>query len=216
MLRAAVAAALALPWAACSPEPAPRGPETFKPLPAHSPEEEELDAEAAALPEFQGLSEPPPEPPPEPAPEPPVVPGPWLQPKPDLGGLSISLGGAATMRITNARGERSGFVAGHPEALQGIPRSAFFVDGVPGRRDAITGRRMLAVVHSFHVHTADVAPFTVQVIGVSTGRFTLSADLIGPDGSTTTPTSVTGTIAPGQTKTYAVVPRGTRATISRR
>lgn len=129
---------------------------------------------------------------------------------PDLGGMTIAVGGSATLLVTNALGQSSGFVAGNDEPVQGIPGATFFFLGL---RNLQTQGPVGDIEASFHVPSAGVAPYTVQVIGSSAGSFTLTVDVIGADGSLKPPVDRTDTISAGQIKTYLVTPGSGGVTI---
>jgi len=121
----------------------------------------------------------------------------------DLGGMTIAVDGAATMLVTNVLGQQAGYVVGSEEPVQGIPNGAFFFAGI---RDLETRGPIKDIVSSFQIPSSGVAPYTVQIIGLDTGNFTLMVDVIGADGSLTSPVELTEAITPEQVKTYVVTP----------
>jgi hypothetical protein len=117
--------------------------------------------------------------------------------------MTIAVEGAASLLVTNGSGQRTGFVAGSEEPVEEIPGATFFFDGL---RDVETQGPVERVVSSFQIASAGVGAYTVRVIGIEGGSFTLTVDLIGSDGSLTPPASMTGAIAPNEVKTFVVRP----------
>ena len=119
----------------------------------------------------------------------------------NLGGLTITVSGTATLRVTDDAGRQSGFVAGLDEPLENIPGAIFFFDA---QRNLETGSMPEDETATFLTDAPSATPYSIEVIGVGNGPFEVQVELITPDGTLTPPATLTDTIAAGEIRQFTV------------
>ena len=118
----------------------------------------------------------------------------------DLSEIVISANNAGIM-VTDERGRRTGFLLSHPDGLEEIPQSYWYVDAF---QDDVTGEKppLSEATSTVNIQEAVSGEYRISIVGRSPGTYSLQVTAFSRDGTLLKPVSIDGVTGENQEHEY--------------
>jgi hypothetical protein len=121
----------------------------------------------------------------------------------DLSQLTIFVGSGADLRVTDPDGNVTGLIdPATGQDIQNIPQSAHFVDALAN--DGAGTLPTIGQTHSVYILEPMSGAYSVNVIGIKLGGYTLQVAAVSQDGNAQPVTQISGVANYGSTSTFEI------------